>query len=228
MHSFFFDLLKIQPIYEVNIGSDNVEQNFTSAKIFTKNKFAIEVGSRITVCFKVPDGTGLWPAIWMLPFDETPWPKGGEIDLMEAKGRSYPIDGLPGEANRIGSAVHFGTEWPDNRYINADFYSSNENTFQSYFHSITLIFQSNKLDFYVNNETDPHLSINPSIFPLNQYAYPFNNNFYLILNVAVGGDFDNGRIESSEICNDSLCSNFIDNPDDKRLLIDWIEYERLN
>ena len=221
-------LLKIQPIYEVNIGSDNVEQNFTSAKIFTKNKFAIEVGSRITVCFKVPNGTGLWPAIWMLPFDETPWPKGGEIDLMEAKGRSYPIDGLPGEANRIGSAVHFGTEWPDNRYINADFYSSNENTFQSYFHSITLIFQSNKLDFYVNNETDPHLSINPSIFPLNQYSYPFNNNFYLILNVAVGGDFDNGRIESSEICNDSLCSNFIDNPDDKRLLIDWIEYERLN
>ena len=80
----------------------------------------------------------------------------------------------------------------------------------------------------MNNETDPHLSINPSIFPLNQYSYPFNNNFYLILNVAVGGDFDNGRIESSEICNNSLCSNFIDNPDDKRLLIDWIEYERLN
>ena len=110
-------LLKIQPIYEINTGSDNVTQNFTSAKIMTKEKFAIKVNSRVTACFRVPEGTGLWPAIWMLPFDNTPWPSGGEIDLLEAKGRSYPVDGLPDQSTIVSSAVHFGTEWPDHRYI---------------------------------------------------------------------------------------------------------------
>ena len=49
----------------------------------------------------------------------------------------------------------------------------------------------------------------------------------VIINVAVGGNFDSGRVEPSEICIDSSCSNFIDNPDKKRLIIDWIEYEKL-
>ena len=46
--------LKIQPIFENNIGSDNVQQNFTSAKIMTKDKFPIDVNSRISVCFPLP------------------------------------------------------------------------------------------------------------------------------------------------------------------------------
>ena len=221
-------MLKIQPIYEQNIGSDNIPQDYTSAKIMTKDKFAIGSNSRITVCFKLPEGTGLWPAIWMLPYDGSLWPSGGEIDLIEAKGRSYPDQGSPAQNNIVSSAVHFGTEWPDHKYIVGESYSSIENTFQDYFHSMTLIFQENKIDFYIDNATNPHLSINPSIFPLNQYNYPFNRDYYLILNVAVGGNFDAGRIESSEICSDSMCSNFSDNPDKKRLLIDWIEYEVLN
>ena len=221
-------LLKIQALNEINIGSDNVLQNFTSAKIMTKDKFPIDVNSRVTVCFRVPEGTGLWPAIWMLPFDGSPWPSGGEIDLMEAKGRSYASNGSPGQANKVGSAVHFGTTWPDHQYITSDFYTSNENTYQNYFHSVTMIFQNNLIDFYIDNETTPHLSINPSIYPLNQYTYPFNKEFYLIINLAVGGNFDGGRIESSEICDDPSCSNFPENPDKKRLLIDWIEFEVIN
>ena len=163
----------------------------------------------------------------MLPFDNSPWPSGGEIDLIEAKGRSYPIDGSPGQSNIISSAVHFGTQWPDHKYIVNEFYSSIENNYQDFFHSVTLIFQNNKIDIYVNDETTPHLSVDPSIYPLNQYTYPFNRQFYLIINVAVGGNFDSGRVEPSEICIDSSCSNFIDNPDKKRLIIDWIEYENL-
>ena len=219
--------LKIQPIYEINTGSDNVTQNYTSAKIMTKDKFPIDINSRVTICFKLPEGTGLWPAVWMLPFDNSPWPSGGEIDLIEAKGRSYPIDGSPGQSNIISSAVHFGTQWPDHKYIVNEFYSSIENNYQDFFHSVTLIFQNNKIDIYVNDETTPHLSVDPSIYPLNQYTYPFNRQYYLIINVAVGGNFDSGRVEPSEICIDSSCSNFIDNPDKKRLIIDWIEYEKL-
>jgi len=220
--------LKIQPIFEQNIGSDNVLQSFTSAKIMTKDRFPIDVNSRVSFCFRLPEGTGMWPAIWMLPFDGSPWPSGGEIDLLEAKGRSYPVDGSPAQNNIISSAVHFGTEWPDNKYIVGEFFSSNENTFQDYFHSMTLIFQEDKIDFYIDNEISPHLSIDPTLYPLNQYAYPYNKQFYLIINVAVGGNFDGGRLESEDFCIDSTCSNFKNDPDKKRLLIDWIEYERLN
>ena len=93
---------------------------------------------------------------------------------------------------------------------------------------MTLIFQEDKIDFYIDNEISPHLSIDPTLYPLNQYAYPYNKQFYLIINVAVGGNFDGGRLESEDFCIDSTCSNFINDPDKKRLLIDWIEYERLN
>ena len=92
---------------------------------------------------------------------------------------------------------------------------------------MTLIFQENKIDFYIDDESTPHLSINPNLYPLNQYIYPFNKQFYLMVNVAVGGNFDSGRLEPSEFCSDSICSNFSENPDKKRLLIDWIEYEKL-
>ena len=221
-------ILKIQPINEINTGSDNVTQNFTSAKIMTKENFSIEVNSRVTVCYRLPEGTGLWPAIWMLPFDNTPWPSGGEIDLLEAKGRSYPVDGLPDQSTIVSSAVHFGTEWPDHRYIVNEFNSSIDNSFQDYFHSVTLIFLQDKIDIYIDGETSPHLSIDPFIYPLNQYNYPFNREYYLILNVAVGGNFDGGRVEPSEICKDPNCSNFNEDPDSKRLLIDWIEYEKLD
>ena len=193
----------------------------------TKNNFPFTFNSRITVCFKVPSGTGFWPAIWMLPFDEVTWPSGGEIDLMEAKGRIDPIDGDEGQKNIISSAVHFGTQWPDNRYISNRYYSSIGNDFQNYFHSVTLIFLEDKIDFYMNNEFDPYLTIRPSDVPLNQYDYPFNREYYLILNVAVGGNFDNGRVRTEDFCSDSICSNHED-PDTKRFQIDWIEYENIN
>ena len=93
---------------------------------------------------------------------------------------------------------------------------------------LLFIFQENNINFYINDEVTHHLSINPTIFPLNQYQYPFNRQFYLILNVAVGGNFDSGRFNPSDFCIDSVCSNFSDNPDKKRLLIDWIEYEKIN
>ena len=77
---------------------------------------------------------------------------------------------------------------------------------------------------YLDQEETPYFSINPYSVPLNQYSYPFNNQFYLILNVAVGGHFDNYALESDHFCKDAQCSNYADNPDKKRLLIDWIEY----
>ena len=61
--------------------------DYTSGKLITRDKFSITYGNEVTVCFKVPEGSGHWPAFWMLPQgfmdDEKFWPRDGEIDLME-------------------------------------------------------------------------------------------------------------------------------------------------
>ena len=209
--------LKIQPIYEQNTGSDGVNQQYTSAKIYTKDKKLFTYPAKISICFKVPEGTGMWPAIWMMPNADVPWPTEGEIDLMEARGRAAL-------ANVVGSAVHFGEVWPNNKYISQNVNSAVGNDYQTYFHSITFIWQEDKIDMYLDQESSPFFSVTPNSYLLNQYNYPFNSSFYMILNVAVGGHFDNYALDSSHFCIDADCTNFLDNPDKKRMTIDWIEY----
>ena len=67
----------------------------------TKDKFPIDVNSRISVCFRLPEGTGMWPAIWMLPTYNVygGWPSSGEIDIME---HGPSTTGL----NMVVSSVH--------------------------------------------------------------------------------------------------------------------------
>ena len=58
-----------------------------SARIHTRNHYSIRYG-RVEISAKLPRGDWLWPALWMLPVDERygPWPRSGEIDIMEARG----------------------------------------------------------------------------------------------------------------------------------------------
>ena len=77
---------------------------------------------------------------------------------------------------------------------------------------------------YLDQESSTFFSVTPNLYPLNQYDYPFNISFYMILNVAVGGHFDIYALASSHFCVDAACPHFSDNPDKKRMSIDWIEY----
>ena len=222
--------LKIQPIYNTsNIfqdpycadGSCSFEWPHTSARVITSSKKIFEKPSRITICFKVPDGTGHWPAIWMLPqgFIEgtKTWPTDGEIDLMEARGRI---------ANEIGSTLHFGNSL--NRVmINKAETVPNSVNFHDKFHSVTFEWQENSIKVYLDTQETPFYEESSDSTEFNSNYYPFNESFYLLLNVASGGDYDTFGVDTNMYCHDEECSNLAD-PDRGRLIIDYIEYKSID
>ena len=222
--------LKIQPIFNDSDifqdpfcadGSCSYEWPHTSARIITSSKKIFEKPSRITICFKVPDGTGHWPALWMLPqgFIEgtKSWPTDGEIDLMEARGRV---------ANEIGSTLHFGNSL--NRVmINKSETVPNSVNFQDKFHSVTFEWRENSIKMYLDTQESPFYDESSDSTEFNNNYYPFNDKFYLLLNVASGGDFDTFGVDTSMFCHDNECSN-LEDPDRGRLVIDYIEYKSID
>ena len=222
--------LKIQPIYNTtNIfqdpycadGSCSFEWPHTSARVITSSKKIFEKPSRITICFKVPDGTGHWPAIWMLPqgFIEgtKTWPTDGEIDLMEARGRI---------ANEIGSTLHFGNSL-SRVMINKAETVPNSVNFHDKFHSVTFEWQENSIKVYLDTQETPFYEESSDSTEFNSNYYPFNESFYLLLNVASGGDYDTFGVDTNMYCHDEECSNLAD-PDRGRLIIDYIEYKSID
>ena len=96
------------------------------------------------------------------------------------------------------------------------------------FHSITFKWVENKLEFYLDTHTTPFHSIDRTSDQdfINGAYWPFNESFYLIMNVAVGGT-NGGTIDNSKYCQDIECSN-LSNPDNARLLIDYIEVKSID
>ena len=222
--------LKIQPIYNTsNVfqdpycadGSCSFEWPHTSARVITSSKKIFEKPSRITICFKVPDGTGHWPAIWMLPqgFIEgtKTWPTDGEIDLMEARGRI---------ANEIGSTLHFGNSL-SRVMINKAETVPNSVNFHDKFHSVTFEWQENSIKVYLDTQETPFYEESSDSTEFNSNYYPFNESFYLLLNVASGGDYDTFGVDTNMYCHDEECSNLAD-PNRGRLIIDYIEYKSID
>ena len=222
--------LKIQPIYNTsNVfqdpycadGSCSFEWPHTSARVITSSKKIFEKPSKITVCFKVPDGTGHWPAIWMLPqgFIEgtKTWPTDGEIDLMEARGRI---------ANEIGSTLHFGNSL-SRVMINKAETVPNSVNFHDKFHSVTFEWQENSIKVYLDTQETPFYEESSDSTEFNSNYYPFNESFYLLLNVASGGDYDTFGVDTNMYCHDEECSNLAD-PNRGRLIIDYIEYKSID
>jgi hypothetical protein len=220
--------LKIQPIYNVDTPfidpyNGTTQWQHTSSRIVTSDKKVFQNPSRITVCFKVPDGTGFWPAIWMLPqgfLDSVKsWPDDGEIDLMEARGRLSQV---------IGSAIHFRANWGSHSFLSTEAHVDMENNFQEVFHSVTLEWQENSIKMFLDDSNDPFYEESSESSPLVGTNYPFNEPFYLILNVASGGNFDSTYETNTEMfCHNKNCSN-LSVPDRGRFLIDYIEYKSID
>lgn len=205
--------LKIQPMKKKYRGF-----NYTSARIHTQNKVSYSYPSKLTFCFKNPKGIGLWPAFWLLPLSADTWPTGGEIDIMEARGRI---------TNIVSSALHYGNSPLDKNFTVKEISVPRSVKFQDKFHSITLEWRKDSLKFFLNNEIEPYLTFAPNSKGIRSFNYPFNETFYLIINLAIGGEFDNNLIDPSAMCFNKECSNH-DDPNSRRFIIDWIEYAKLD
>lgn len=141
--------------------------NFTSGRITTQDKFEFTYG-RVEARAKMPEGGGTWPAIWMLGanFNEVGWPETGEIDIMEWVGNN------PGETS---SALHF----PGNSGGNAVVGREDIANASSEFHTYTVEWTSENIIFLLDGE---------EFFTFtNEASLPFNKDFFLIMNVAMGG-----------------------------------------
>lgn len=149
-------------------------RDYTSARIVTKGKKDFVFG-RLDVRAKLPKGQGLWPAIWMLGSNDSQvaWPACGEIDIMELRGNAPSV---------TNSTMHFGNTVAQHQYKGTA-YALPAGDFASDYHLFTLIRSQNQMEFYVDG-TKYYTFTTADATP-----YPFNNPFYVILNVAVGGDF---------------------------------------
>ena len=220
--------LKIQPIYNSNDPfidpyNGTTQWQHTSARLVTSDKRIFQHPSKITVCFKVPDGTGFWPAIWMLPQgfvdNNKVWPDDGEIDLMEARGRLSQV---------IGSAIHFKANWGSHSFLSTEAHVDMQNNFQDVFHSVTFEWKENSIKMFLDNSNEPFYEEGSQSNPLIGANYPFNEPFYLLLNVASGGNFDSAHETNTEMfCHNKECSN-LSIPDRGRFLIDYIEYKSID
>jgi hypothetical protein len=144
--------------------------SYTSARIKTENKKEFTYG-KVEIRAKLPSGGGTWPALWMLGanYDQpgSEWPNSGEIDIMEHKGN---------EPGKIHGSLHYPGNFGGNANTNSTMISNPGD-----YHIYSVIWSPQTIRFFVDG-TQFHTFVNNG-------SVPFNHDFFLIFNVAMGGTF---------------------------------------
>jgi len=155
------------------VNDAKVAGSYTSTRIITKNNFLY---GRLEARAKLPSGTGVWPAFWMLGANITTvgWPDCGEIDIMEYVGY---------DPNVVNSALHTSSSYGNT----VNHKSFNLETAEEEFHTYGIIWTEKSIDFYVDDANDIFYSYSPS--NKTDVNWPFNKNQFFILNLAVGGNW---------------------------------------
>ena len=164
-------------------------RDYTSARINTRDRFAFRYG-RIEARIRLPGGQGLWPAFWLLPQDDAygTWAASGEIDIMEAVNL-----GVSG-SNDVHGTIHYGGEWPNNTFSGAAYTVASSATDD--FHDYAIEWDAGQIRWYVDGvmyAMQNSWSSSGGPFPA-----PFDQQFYILLNVAVGGNFPGAPDASTE------------------------------
>lgn len=148
---------------------------------------------KIEAKIKMPTGDGIWPAFWMLPHDSQygGWAAGGEIDIVEAKGRLE---------NQIVGTIHHGGAWPNNVNTGKWITMDEGDTIDQY-HIYTVEWDPDEMRWYLDGEL--YSTVNNWYSKAGEegnypYPAPFDEEFYILLNVAVGGTFDS-EVSSEEV-----------------------------
>ncbi|HVZ95367.1 MAG TPA: family 16 glycosylhydrolase [Chitinophagaceae bacterium] len=149
--------------------------NYTSARMTTAGKREFQYG-RIDIRAKLPVSAGMWPALWMLGsnFQQAGWPGCGETDIMELIGKN---------PKQVVGSFHWqkgdGSEGTVNNVYNAT------EDFSRHFHVFSLVWDKDSMQILV----DDQVYVTGTSQNITSGNYPFNAPFFLIFNVAVGGDW---------------------------------------
>ncbi|WP_249897179.1 glycoside hydrolase family 16 protein [Paenibacillus sp. PK3_47] len=182
-HNLYFDGhgLNLRACRET-VVQDGRSFAYTSARLDTRNHFSFCYG-RLEVRAKLPAGQGLWPAVWLMPQDQAygPWPASGEIDMLEAKGR------LP---RRIAGTLHYGKDF-DSKVVEEFTHELEEGTINE-FREYALEWEPGSIRWLVDGYCFAERRLEKGVMP-------FDQPFYVILNLAVGGWYDHTEIDDSAL-----------------------------
>jgi len=160
---------------------------------------------RIEASISLPYGEGLWPAFWMMPTYDVygTWAASGEIDIMEARGRQPHIS---------TSAIHYGGRWPNNTYSHAsiDLRTIEPGLSINSFIQYAVEWEPGEMRFFVNDHlfwtvNEWHSLVHGQEDMGVQYMFPapFDQDFHVLLNLAIGGWFDGGREPADSLFEES-------------------------
>ena len=159
----------------------NGSDYYTSGKIKSQNKKDFTYG-KVSVSAKVPQGQGLWPAIWMMPTDESKygqWPKCGEIDIMEVLGN---------DVSTAYGTVHYGEPHGEKQGT----VKLESGSYADSFHEYSVEWEPGEMRWYIDGKE--YLKVN-DWFTAEQgqdekpYPAPFDQSFFVQLNLAIGGNW---------------------------------------
>ena len=177
-------------IKAIDTKDDAGKDYYTSGKVTTRHKEDFMYG-KIVVRAKVPEGQGLWPAIWMMPTDELKygnWPLCGEIDIMEVLGN---------DTKTAYSTIHYGEPHTQQQGM----LTLTKGSFSDDFHEYSLEWEPGEMRFYIDGELVKKVNDwFTAVQGLNEKPYPapFNQKFYLQMNLAVGGNWPGNPDETTD------------------------------
>ncbi|MDQ0230896.1 carbohydrate binding domain-containing protein [Metabacillus malikii] len=161
--------------------ADGKTYNYSSAKLISKGKQKWTYG-KVEVKAKMPSGQGIWPAIWMMPEDEPfygTWPVSGEIDIMELLGH---------EPDTIHGTIHFGKPHQQRQ---GHYYLPEGQSFADDYHIYSIEWEPGEIRWYVDGNLYHTANdwFTKSDSNADEYTYPapFDQDFFLIMNISVGG-----------------------------------------
>lgn len=151
-------------------------RNYTSSRLTTQGTQSFKYG-RVDIRAVLPEGRGLWPALWMLGDNITTvgWPACGEIDIMELVGH---------QANRVHGTIHWQDESASNAHAS---YGQSKplgtGKFSDEYHVFSIVWDANEIKWYMDDVLYNTADVTPAELS------EFHENFFFIFNVAVGGDW---------------------------------------
>jgi beta-glucanase (GH16 family) len=182
-----------------------IPQPINSARLRTLNNFAFKYG-RVSVRARLPVGDWLWPALWFLPerWVYGPWPLSGEIDLMESRGnRNLRNNGVHIGIEQVSTALHFGPQWNINGWPTAHGTTNWAPGFHQEMHYFDMTWTPDRIEFTFDGQHHNTIHAGTGFWDRggfwnsglpNPWAgatvmAPFDQEFHMIINLAIGGTF---------------------------------------